>query len=303
MSCPIETWRTSPLCAHPMLADVPIGACGCVFFHYICSDYCVVSCASNTTVFLFFQSAYSHRYSPPKILEDLVKPHSRKWHAGVSLNYHQHVWHFWLLHFFYLVFTGWCSAVGCLAGSRREQPQWDQMCLPPVDNQTKRFLPSFEPLFFSTAFSIPLSSCPPAAASSGQEFMLFVHPSHTCMLLCNGWMEVLGDGWGHSLWYQRGQAPAQLDVRKANARLAQGIGETFYLFRPVRISFRIIYFGICPVSGGEETCSDAAQKHFTNNWSSLCSPAAAQLLHGHCVTLSGVSKGGCTAEWGFWMHI
>lgn len=61
----------------------------------------------------------------------------------------------------------------------------------------------------------------------------------TCMMLCNGRMEVADDGWRHSLWYQRGQGPAQLDVRRANAHLAQGIGETFYLFRLVRISFRI----------------------------------------------------------------
>lgn len=115
MSRPIEARGTSPMRARPMRAGAPRSACSSMFFHYICCNYYVVSYASNTVVFLFFQSVYSHRYSSPEILKVLAKPHSRKWCAGVSLNCHQRVWHFWLLKgsvcFLFLVFMGQCSAV------------------------------------------------------------------------------------------------------------------------------------------------------------------------------------------------
>lgn len=46
-----------------------------------------------------------------------------------------------------------------------------------MDNQMKRLeFPSFEPVFFLTAFFFSLSFYQPAAASSGQECVLFVYP-------------------------------------------------------------------------------------------------------------------------------
>lgn len=47
---------TGPMRADPVRADAPRGACSSAFFYYICCNCYVVSCASNTTAFLFFFS-------------------------------------------------------------------------------------------------------------------------------------------------------------------------------------------------------------------------------------------------------
>lgn len=194
----------------------------------------------------FFQSAYSHRHSSPEILKDLAKPHSRKRCAGVSLDDHQCIWHFWLLtgsvRFIFLVFTGQCSAVAGWQAVGERNLSRTRRCASLLRTPRWRGLSPFFRACLPSCCLFPSLLLLPA--SSGQERVKSVYPpcrrALPCNLLGDGWMELPCDGRERSPWCPRGQASAQLDVSRANAHLAQrGLRKAFHLFRPVRISLKI----------------------------------------------------------------
>lgn len=163
-------------------------------------------------VFFSFQSAFSHRHSSPEILKDLRKSHSKKWLPGISL-------------------------VTALVGPEEVGP------FSTMDNQIKRpKFPSFEHVFLLAAFFLPLSSCPPAAASSGQECVLFVCPPcrHTLPCCC-----VMG-GWRS--WTMDEDIPVGMEGDKLQHSWMSGEKNllstsrpwgNIYLSRAVRISLKI----------------------------------------------------------------
>lgn len=114
-----------------------------------------------------------------------------------------------------------------------------------IENQIKRLkFPSFEPVFLLAAFSLPLPSCPPAAASSGQECVLFMYPPCRHTLPCC----VMG-GW--SSWTMDGDIPLGMEGDKLQHSWMSGrqnlLSTTrpwgnIHLFRAVRISLKI--FGL-----------------------------------------------------------
>lgn len=232
----------------PCLLMLPRCLQQCVLPLYLLQLLCYFLCFKYDGLPIF-SSLLSHRYSSPEILKDLAKPHSKKWCAGVALKYHQRVWHFWLLrgsvYFILLLFMGQYSAAAGWQAVEQHSHGRTRRCAPLLWTQGEEtWVSSFEPVFLSIAFFLPLSSCPPAVASLCQECVLFVYlPCRWTLLsnlLCNGGMKHLYNGWEHSPGCQKAQASAQLGVSRANAHLAQwGLGQAFQLLTPVRISLKI----------------------------------------------------------------
>lgn len=111
-----------------------------------------------------------------------------------------------------------------------------------VDNQMKRLkFPSFEPLFFLSAFFLPLSSSP-AAARSGQECLFFMYPPCRHTLPC-----CVMAGW--SSWNMDEDFPLGMEGDKLQyiwMSVEQTLLNTtrpwgnIHLFRPVRVSLKIL---------------------------------------------------------------
>lgn len=200
-----EPRESAPCMLIPCVLRLP----GC--FHCVCCNCHVASYASYAMVFLVFfsfQSAFSHRHSSPEILKDLRKSHSKKWLPGISL-------------------------VTALVGPEEVGP------FSTMDNQIKRpKFPSFEHVFLLAAFFLPLSSCPPAAASC----VLFVCPPcrHTLPCCC-----VMG-GWRS--WTMDEDIPVGMEGDKLQHSWMSGEKNllstsrpwgNIYLSRAVRISLKI----------------------------------------------------------------